>query len=105
MALVGARGGSFAVIVAAILVVRPQLSPAPGTMAGIGGAGVLDVAANLLYLLATRRGLLSLVAVLTSLYPASTVVLARVVLHERLHRPQVAGLACAGLAATLIALG
>ena len=103
--LVGARGGSFAVITAAVVVLRPRMRPAPGSMVGIAGAGVLDVLANLLYLLASRRGLLSLVAVLTSLYPASTVVLARVVLHERLQRPQLVGLACAAVAALLIAAG
>lgn len=57
--------------------------------------GVVDMLANALYLLATRRGALSVVVTLASLYPASTVLLARVVLHERLSRLQVAGvLAC-----------
>jgi drug/metabolite transporter (DMT)-like permease len=59
------------------------------------GAGVLDVSANGLYLAATNRGLLSIVAVLSSLYPAATVIGARVVLGERLHRLQLAGLALA----------
>jgi drug/metabolite transporter (DMT)-like permease len=71
----------------------------------IAGAGLLDVAANLLYLLATREGLLSLVAVLTSLYPASTVVLARFVLNERLVPTQLAGLALAAAGVVMIALG
>jgi drug/metabolite transporter (DMT)-like permease len=71
----------------------------------IATAGVLDVAANLLYLLASREGLLSLVAVLTSLYPAATVLLARFVLHERLDRIQLVGLGLAAGGVTLIALG
>ena len=47
--------------------------------------------ANLLFILATGRGLLSVVGVLGSLYPAVTVVLARLVLDERLSRTQGAG--------------
>jgi drug/metabolite transporter (DMT)-like permease len=58
-------------------------------------AGTLDVSANMLYMAATQRGLLSIVAVIASLYPAATVVLARVVLGERLHRLQLAGLVAA----------
>ena len=103
--LLGARGGSFAVAGLAIAVVRPPLRPAPGSAPGIAGAGILDVLANVLYLLASRRGLLSLVAVLTSMYPASTVLLARLVLSERLQRIQMVGLGCAAVAASLIALG
>ena len=52
---------------------------------------MFDLLANLLFVLAAGRGLLSVVGVLGSLYPAVTVVLARVVLHERLTRTQNAG--------------
>ena len=68
-------------------------------------AGVADAAANCLYFLALRTGLLSVVGVLTALYPAGTVLLARVVLKERLHPPQIAGLALAGVALVMITLG
>ncbi len=74
---------------------RPALLPERGSWLVVAGAGVLDVAANGTFVAATQRGLLSIVAVLSSLYPASTVVLARVVLGERLHRAQIAGLALA----------
>jgi drug/metabolite transporter (DMT)-like permease len=67
--------------------------------------GLFDAAANALYLLATQRGLLTLVAVLTSLYPATTVVLARVVLGERLSRAQMLGVGLAGVAVTAITAG
>ncbi len=71
----------------------------------IASAGVLDVAANLFFLLATRSGLLSLVAVLTSMYPAVTVALARIVLKERLVGIQLVGMAVAFLAVILIGIG
>ena len=63
--------------------------------------GVLDLGANGLYALATQEGLLSVVSVLGSLYPAVTVVLARIVLAERIARVQQVGvvLALAGVVA------
>lgn len=64
--------------------------------------GFTDMLANVLYLLATQRGLLSVVATLTSLYPGATVLLAAVVLRERLRPVQLAGLACAGAAIVLM---
>ena len=67
------------------------------------GAGLCDVLANVCYLLAVRRGLLSVVATLASLYPVSTVILARFVLGERLRLVQAAGLALATVAVVLIA--
>jgi drug/metabolite transporter (DMT)-like permease len=72
---------------------------------GIAGSGLLDLTANFLYLVASRRGLLSLVAVLTSMYPASTVLLARVVLGERLTFIQMVGLGVAMSGIVLIAVG
>ena len=65
-------------------------------------AGVMDMLANALYLLATREGPLSIVVTLSSLYPASTVVLARIVLGERLRPWQVTGVGCALAAVGLI---
>jgi drug/metabolite transporter (DMT)-like permease len=69
------------------------------------GGGMLDMAANGLYLLATRRGALSIIVTLASLYPASTVVLARIVLHERLTWIQIGGVAACLLAIVLIVGG
>ena len=71
----------------------------------VAGAGILDVTANSLYITATRLGPLSIVAVLSALYPAATVVLARVVLHERLHRLQLVGLALATTGVVAMATG
>jgi uncharacterized membrane protein len=66
------------------------------------GCGILDMLANALYLIATRDGPLSLVATLASLYPASTVLLARFTLGERLSGSQALGVACALVAVVLI---
>jgi drug/metabolite transporter (DMT)-like permease len=65
---------------------------------------VLDAAANVFYLLALSHGLLSVVAVLTALYPAGTVLLARQLLGEHLSRLQQVGLVVAAVAAVLIAV-
>jgi uncharacterized membrane protein len=68
-------------------------------------AGLLDVAANGFYVLALQIGLLSVVAVLGSLYPAATVLLARLVLAERLRPMQKVGMVTALVASALLALG
>ena len=61
-------------------------------------SGVLDMAANFFYLEASHRGLLSIVAVISSMYPVSTVCLAFVLDHERVSKSQAVGLACAATA-------
>ena len=67
--------------------------------------GVLVMVAVISYFLGTKAGLLSVVAVLTSLYPAVTVALAGWLLKEPIARRQGAGLALAGLAVALISAG
>jgi len=67
--------------------------------------GVIDMLANALYLLAAQQGPLSLVVTLSSLYPASTVLLARVILKERLNPWQLTGVGCALAAVVLIVTG
>jgi drug/metabolite transporter (DMT)-like permease len=89
--LLAARTADVALLVTAALVVRPAIPRAPVTLAAIAAVGVFDLLANLLFVLATGRGLLSVVGVIGSLYPAVTVILARFVLHERLSRTQNAG--------------
>lgn len=78
-----------------------RLAPGVGRLAVLAGA--LDALANLAYLLAVRQGLLSLVAVLVALYPAATILLARLVLGERTGRGQRLGLAVAAGSVALIA--
>jgi drug/metabolite transporter (DMT)-like permease len=84
---------------------EPKYWP-PADVAGIAVAvGILDAIANSLYLIATRSGLLSIIAVLAALYPATTVLLARFVLHERLRPIQRVGMVTALVAAGLLAVG
>jgi drug/metabolite transporter (DMT)-like permease len=78
--------------------------PKPALALALGG-GMVDMLANAAYLLAVRDGPLSLVVTLSSLYPASTVLLARVILGERLNARQVGGVVCALLAIMLIVKG
>ncbi len=77
----------------------------PGVLVLTLVCGAVDMSANALYLLAARTGPLSVVVTLASLYPASTVLLARVVLGERLNGRQVAGVGCALAAIVLIVSG
>ncbi len=71
----------------------------------VTGAGVLDVSATGLYGVAQTLGSLSVVSVVGSLYPVTTVLLARGVLGERLRRVQAAGVVLALLGVALIAAG
>ena len=103
--LVAAR--VFSITLFLVLVAATRTSPRldRGTGVIVATSGVLDVAANLLYLLGTREGLVSVVAVLTSLYPGATVALARVVVKERLSVTQLVGLFLAVAGVASIAAG
>jgi drug/metabolite transporter (DMT)-like permease len=68
-------------------------------------AGVLATAAVVAFMLATQTGLLTVASVVTSLYPAITIVLAAAVLREHIHRAQAVGLALCGVAVVLVAAG
>lgn len=81
---------------------RIQLASVAGVWAGAVPAGLLGAAATIAYFAATQLGLLSVSAVLASLYPASTVVLAVAFLRERPGRVQVAGLCLAAIAVVLM---
>src|SRR3954451_16788339 len=82
----------------------PLTLPRPALALALGG-GMVDMLANAAYLLAAREGQLSLVVTLSSLYPASTVLLARVLLGERLNARQLGGGGCALAAIVLIVIG
>lgn len=102
--LVAARLASVSAVGALMLLGRvPRGVPQPGSWLLTLAAGSLDAVANVFYLLATREGLLTVVSVLTALYPVGTVVLARVVLKERFARVQRVGMVLALPAAVLMA--
>ena len=103
--LVAARIVSITLFLALVVATRRSFRLAPGTGPIVAASGALDVTANLLYLLGTRAGLVSVVAVLTSLYPGATVALARVVVKERLSVTQLVGLFLAVAGVASIAAG
>lgn len=84
---------------------RPPGKPWAGTLAIMVGAAFLSGVANLLFLASTGHGQLAVVAVLSAMYPAVTVLLARVVLNERWTRLQIAGLSLGAVAVLLVTLG
>lgn len=79
----------------------------PRDRAALDGAwcGLLGSTAVVLFLAATHQGLLTVVAVIASLYPAGTVLLAATLLHERVHRSQGVGLVLCGVAVVCVAAG
>jgi drug/metabolite transporter (DMT)-like permease len=97
------RIGELAIVLAAAAVLRPGLHGLRGgiPLAAVS-AGVIDVVANLCYVAATRTGSFGLAVVLASLYPGVTVLLARVVLGERLRWIQRAGLGLAAIGILLV---
>ncbi|MFE1289796.1 EamA family transporter [Streptomyces sp. NPDC058751] len=102
--LIVGRAVSSAVTLAAAGLMHRRLGPEKPAYAMSATAGVLDSVANLLFLLAARSGDLAVVAMITALYPAGTVLLARGVLAERIHRGQLIGLGTAAAAVSLLAL-
>jgi drug/metabolite transporter (DMT)-like permease len=95
------RAAAIPLIVAVVLLTRPTARPGPRLALGIAAVGTIDLAATSLIAVANTKGDLSIVAVLSGMYPVATVLLAAVVLHERLAPPQLAGVALAlgGIAA------
>ncbi len=100
------RFGELAIVLIAGAVLRRGLLPR-GTSAlpllAAAGAGVIDAVANICYVAATRTGMFGLAVVLASLYPGVTVLLARVVLGERLRWVQRVGLGLAAIGILLVA--
>jgi drug/metabolite transporter (DMT)-like permease len=101
--LVASRSVTFLLMLGIALITARAVVPRHDAFVPTIGTGVLDMSANVLFLLANREGLLALVAVVTSLYPASTIALAQIFLGERLARHQVIGLGLATVAVVLIA--
>lgn len=96
---------SVTLLLCAAAVVRPRMADARPHLPLLAVAGTLDVSANLLFAAASTKGLVSLVSVAGSIYPVITVLLARFLLKERVHRIQELGVATAFAGVILIAAG
>jgi drug/metabolite transporter (DMT)-like permease len=104
-ALFGARVGSLALLLALAFGRGATLRVPRSSRAAVAAVGLADVSANALFAFASGHGLLALVSVLGSLYPVVTVLLAHVLLGERLTRAQQAGVAVALAGVAAIASG
>ena len=100
----GQAVATVSILIAALIVGAGLRLPARRLAPG-ASVGVLGGAATVLFVFATHRSMLSIAAVVTSLYPALTVLAAVLVVRERIGRGQAIGLAAAAAAVTLIALG
>jgi drug/metabolite transporter (DMT)-like permease len=102
-ALLGARVGSLSLLVAGALALRAPVAPRRDLLPAIAGIGLLDSAANALFVFASRGGYLSVVSVLGSLYPVVTLLAAHLVLSERITRMQRGGVAIALVGVCVVA--
>lgn len=103
--LVFARMSASALVIAIAAVSRNLRPPSGQPLKLAFAAALLDTCANVTMLLALQASLLSLASVLMSLYPAATVVLAIVVLGERVTRWQLVGMVLALVSVAMIAAG
>ena len=101
--LIAARAAALALILITGLIFQKRLLPAMDQLPLIALTGLLDTGGNLFYMLAARAGRLDVAAVLAALYPAATVILARLVLKEFVNRWQLIGIVAALGAVALIA--
>jgi drug/metabolite transporter (DMT)-like permease len=99
------RSGTVSIFVLVALLRRPQLRVTRADAVGLAVIGLLDVAATMLFAVATTEGLVGVVSVLSSLYPVVTVALARAFLDERFSRAQAVGVVAAFAGIALIAAG
>jgi drug/metabolite transporter (DMT)-like permease len=99
------RAVSVSLLGLALVALRPKVGLRAVDMGKLAVVGVLDITANLFFAIASTKGLVSVVSVLSSLYPVMTVVLARLVLGERLQAVQRIGAAVAIAGAALISAG
>jgi drug/metabolite transporter (DMT)-like permease len=102
--LVG-RLASVGALAALLCVRRPAIAPTRVDVGNLAALGALDVLANLAYAQAAAGGSDAVIAVLASLYPLTTVLLARALLHERLGRMRCTGVAAVLLGVALLSVG
>lgn len=92
-------------VIGAVLATRSAWRPSSDAVPAIVVVGVLDMAGNSFYLMAVQTGALAVASVLSALYPVATVILAAVVLRERVTRDHLVGIALAAAAIVLIGVG
>lgn len=98
------RTGSVAALLLLGTRFRSQIRVAPADLPGLFAVGILDIGADIFFAFATTLGLLSVVSILSSLYPVATVMLARIVLNERMARAQQVGIGVALAGVLLISV-
>ena len=96
---------STSVILSAVAARRPSLRVPPVEVPLLALIGIGDMLGNLLFAAASAHGLVSVTSVLASLYPVVTVVLARIVLAERVARSQEAGIGLTLVGVALVSAG
>ena len=103
--IIAARAASIVLVSMVVVAWGGPWRPARQLLPGLVAIGLLDVVGNMGFLLAAQAGRLDVAALLSSLYPVVTVVLAAVVLRERVKGPHAIGIVTAAVAVGLIALG
>ncbi len=98
------RLSSLTLVASAWLVLRPARAHR-ADLPVLASIGVLDTGGNVFFAASSARGLVSVVSILASLYPVVTVLLARAVLHERVHRSQELGIVLALAGIVLVSAG
>ena len=102
--LIAARSASIPMLLTVALVRRRPLHLQKGSRAGAATAGIMDMVANLFFILATRFGILISASIIAGLHPAPTVLLQRIIFHEKLGRLRIAGVILALAGITLIGI-
>jgi len=104
LGVLATRAGSVSALLLLGLAFRSRITLGRRDLPSLFTVGVLDVSADVFFAFATTVGLLSIVSILSSLYPVATVILARIVLRERMARLQQAGIVIALAGVLLISL-
>jgi drug/metabolite transporter (DMT)-like permease len=103
--LIAARAASISLFIVVLTIRRDRISIAKPGRILVAVSGACDMGANILFLFASRIGLLFIASSITSLYPGPTVILARVFMHQRLGAFRLAGLILALAGMVLISVG
>ncbi|HEU0192861.1 MAG TPA: EamA family transporter, partial [Gaiellales bacterium] len=98
----GGRTGSLCLLILASLLTARSMRVPRHAMLAVAAIGLMDTSANALFALATQHGYLSIVSVLGSVYPIVTVLLAQILLRERLTAIQAAGVVTALIGVAIV---